>query len=129
MQPSPNASERRKHPRQRQLRKAKIIYGNGNCVFDCTIKDISQGGARLDLGTIIDLPKFFWIHFDDGKKREAEVAWRKSTKLGFASWMRRGSRPHAPAGHHERPAILEKITVLERQLAEIRQDLMLLLSD
>ena len=39
--------EHRRSPRQRVLKSGRIIYGGGSIVVDCTIRNLSETGARL----------------------------------------------------------------------------------
>lgn len=70
--------------RQGHLKRAKVVYSNGNCVFDCVIEEMSESCARLDLGIMLELPQTFYLYVGDTcNKREAEVVWRKGTMLGL----------------------------------------------
>ena len=50
--------ERRAHPRHRTLKQGKVVLSDW-MVFDCLIRDLSEGGARLELGGLTDLPREF----------------------------------------------------------------------
>lgn len=122
--------DNRTHVRRRQLKAAKIVYRNGNCVLDCAITDISEGGARIDLGIVVDLPDRFFLHFADGsRKREAEVVWRKGTALGVRFHVENPLEPRQATGVGAKHAILDRLSLIEKQLADTRRDLMILLRD
>ncbi len=75
-------AERRDSPRLRALKGARIVYGDGSMTRDCTIRNLSDGGARLVLQSTADIPDVFNLFFDDGARKSCAVRWRKLTELG-----------------------------------------------
>ena len=75
---------RRNHARIRTLKGGQIIYNNANCIADCLILNMSDGGASLQATDAIDLP----IHVTLKEKRaprksyKCEVCWQHGKKLG-----------------------------------------------
>jgi hypothetical protein len=53
--------ERRAHPRHRTLKHGKVVLSDW-MVFDCLIRDLGEGGARLELGGLMKLPTEFRLH-------------------------------------------------------------------
>ncbi len=51
--------DKRKIPRRRVLKEGKIVYADGLRVLDCTIRDISEQGARLLIANTVGLPDTF----------------------------------------------------------------------
>jgi hypothetical protein len=49
--------ENRGAPRQRALKGGKITYGGGSIVIDCTIRNLSASGARLQVPTSVAIPE------------------------------------------------------------------------
>jgi len=45
--------------RSRTLKSAQIIYKNSNCVTDCIVINMSEGGAALRLNDVVDIPETF----------------------------------------------------------------------
>ncbi len=74
--------ERRKHPRKRVLRRARIVYGNGHVAIDCILLDISESGALLKTSGLYPLPERFKLHVDDGQIREVGVCYRAPEATG-----------------------------------------------
>ena len=81
------------------LRAGALLDGRPERIMRCTIKDISDGGARLRVGaqdvigddiTLID-PK-------EGTERKARVVWRSDQEIGvaFTEAVRRGRPRSAP---------------------------------
>jgi hypothetical protein len=78
-----NAMERRKHPRVRVLKAAKIILNDGNVVYDCLVMDESPEGVFVDMGALVALPPEVTIRFASGATFSAVRRWNSGTKFGF----------------------------------------------
>lgn len=75
--------ERRRHPRQRVLKRGRIVLNNGNSTVDCTIRDISEGGARLRLGGDFAAPENFDLLFlESSLRRKVVRRWQIGTDIG-----------------------------------------------
>jgi hypothetical protein len=46
-------------PRRRVFKGAKIVFRNRNASIECTLRDLSQGGASLMVASTIGIPDFF----------------------------------------------------------------------
>ncbi|CDZ30935.1 PilZ domain-containing protein [Neorhizobium galegae] len=77
---SPEAG--RNSPRMRALKGARIVYGSGTRTRDCTVRNLSAGGAKLVMQSTADVPDVFDLVFDDGARRACVVRWRKLGDLG-----------------------------------------------
>lgn len=78
-------AEYRRLPRRKVEQLALIRSAEGAIVGQCTMLDISAGGARLKIDAAAELPELFTLLFSklDGKlKRHCVVAWRKEKQLG-----------------------------------------------
>jgi hypothetical protein len=76
--------ERRRSPRHRLYRVAKIKIGAGIPPRDCLVIDISDGGVRLFLDGF-DAPNEFVLFLScDGVVRESiyKVVWRRGHEVG-----------------------------------------------
>ncbi len=62
-------------------RTAKIIVGPKAPVIDCTVIDLSAGGASLDLSDPERLPERFEL-LHGGTKKKCLVKWRKFRRVG-----------------------------------------------
>jgi hypothetical protein len=76
--------ERRKTPRQRVLKGGRIVVNDGFSTFQCTLRNVSEAGARLKLASIVGIPDSFLLLMDDGRKFNCTVIWRTATELGVA---------------------------------------------
>jgi PilZ domain len=73
-------AERRRHPRQAVHVAAEITIGNAvHC--ECTIVDISLGGAQLAIPKGFTVPDEFLL---TPPSRLCRVAWRKDDRVGVA---------------------------------------------
>ena len=75
--------EARRAERVRSLLRARIIFNNHNSTIDCTIKNITPFGAKLDLGNAMSIPDVFDIEVPQkGRTFRARLAWRNATAVG-----------------------------------------------
>ncbi|HJS61748.1 MAG TPA: PilZ domain-containing protein [Pseudolabrys sp.] len=74
--------ERRKLQRGRTL-KAGTISFNGAGGIDCRVRNMSPGGACLEVSSQVGVPNDFVLVVGYGKfKQTCHVAWRSDTRLG-----------------------------------------------
>jgi hypothetical protein len=76
--------EYRQHKRFRTLKEGRIIDPHGRTTLDCTIRDMSFTGARVQLVSAIIIPE----HFELLIVREdmiipARRRWQRGTSLGL----------------------------------------------
>lgn len=65
--------DKRRHPRHKVLKGAKAIFNNGSSLYDCQVRDWSEGGAKLIFPDLTPLPKHFVLRLTDGSQRSCEV--------------------------------------------------------
>jgi hypothetical protein len=70
--------EHRDAPRHRVLKGARIEFGTS--VFDCTIRNLSDTGAALDVSPV-GIPAEFTL-VAEGVRRSCKVVWRKEKRIG-----------------------------------------------
>ena len=76
-------AERRAERRIRTLKRARIIFNNGYSVFDCTVRNISSGGALLDIPNLLGIPSHFDIEMDAARaRRPCTVRWHTDHLMG-----------------------------------------------
>lgn len=90
----PMPEERRRSPRRRLYRAAKIKVGVGILAHDCILIDISESGVQLHIPGF-DVPdEFVLLLSGDGVVREStyRVVWRRGHDVGaeFVSAVRSG---------------------------------------
>jgi len=80
--------ERRRHPRARTLKSARILLNHHHSVIDCTVRNLSSTGACLNVASTLGIPDRFDVIFDcDKSVRPCRLIWHKEKEIGveFAS--------------------------------------------
>ena len=74
-------TDRRRSPRRRTLKGARIVFNERRSVIDCRVRDLSANGAQLLLPSVVGIPDTFELQIDE-VFRSARVAWKATGKLG-----------------------------------------------
>ncbi len=73
--------ERRDKARHRVLKAGTIEFGGG--AIDCTVRNLSDTGAALDVTSPVGIPDHFTLFVTaDGKHLSCTVVWRKERRIG-----------------------------------------------
>ena len=73
--------ETRIAPRHRVLKAGTIEFGGG--AIDCTVRNLSQTGAALEVVTPLFIPDHFTLFVPSEQlKRPCHIAWRKEKRIG-----------------------------------------------
>jgi hypothetical protein len=76
--------EQRKSPRRRVYKEGKLVFGKAHCIVDCTIDNMSEGGAHVRVTSSHGVPgDFYLVEASRGIIHKAEVAWRTTTGIGL----------------------------------------------
>jgi len=76
-------SERRREPRMRTLKQGRIYLDGLNSTIDCTVRNLSAGGAGLRLPAPTAIPEFFRLRISDsGALRRVRKCWHQNNDLG-----------------------------------------------
>lgn len=76
-------NEQRAAPRRRILKAGTIEFGGG--VIDCTVKNISDTGAALEVVTPLYIPDRFMLYIPSDKfKRRCRIIRRSERRIGVA---------------------------------------------
>jgi hypothetical protein len=68
-------------PRRRTLKAGTIEFGGGG--IDCTVRNISETGAALEVVTPLFIPDRFTLFVPSEQlKRLCRIAWRKQKRIG-----------------------------------------------
>ncbi|HLI99863.1 MAG TPA: PilZ domain-containing protein [Bradyrhizobium sp.] len=73
-------NEHRIATRHRVLKGGKITFGGGGAI-DCTVRNVSETGAALDVISPVGIPAQFTL-VTDGKQLPCRVVWRKEKRIG-----------------------------------------------
>ncbi|QQN63751.1 PilZ domain-containing protein [Bradyrhizobium diazoefficiens] len=75
--------EHRAARRRRILKAGTIEFGGGG--IDCTVRNISETGAALEVVTPLFIPDRFTLYVaSDQLKRRCHIVWRREKRLGIA---------------------------------------------
>jgi hypothetical protein len=75
--------ERRRHTRHRVLKAARILF-NKTSVISCRVRNLSDGGARLDLPSVLGVPPDFTLDIAGDRRADARVVWKTGSEIGVA---------------------------------------------
>ena len=76
--------EKRAHARHRVFKGGRLAFNSGGSV-ECTVRNISPGGARVDLTSAITLPEQLTLLIAaDHFKRRCHPVWAYDTHVGVA---------------------------------------------
>jgi hypothetical protein len=68
-------------PRRRVFKAGSIEFGGG--AIDCTVRNLSETGAALEVVTPLFIPDRFTLFVQaDQLKRSCRVIWRKERRMG-----------------------------------------------
>ncbi len=81
-----NNIDRRESPREDTNLRARVFYGPGMAHWaDCSIVDLSKGGARLQISSIYPLPpRFIVLQLQGGMAYDVRTRWRRGDMTGVA---------------------------------------------
>jgi hypothetical protein len=75
--------ERRRHPRARTLKSARILLNRHHSAIDCTVRNLSAVGACLNVASTVGIPESFDVIFEaDHSIRACRMIWQKERQLG-----------------------------------------------
>jgi len=77
-------NEKRRAPRHRVLKHGTLSFSSGGGI-DCMVRNISSGGARLDVANPFRLPQSFMLVIEaDQFMRRCHPVWCSDTRIGVA---------------------------------------------
>jgi PilZ domain len=77
------AEDHRKEKRQRVFKAASISFEH-SATIHCIVRNVSDGGALLEVESSIGIPNTFTLFLKPGRlKRSCEVVWRSAKNIGI----------------------------------------------
>jgi hypothetical protein len=73
--------EKRNNPRRRLLKGAFIVVSDKAPKLECTVRNISETGAALQVSTTFGIPEQFDVIID-GVRYHCRQVWRTDTMIG-----------------------------------------------
>jgi len=74
--------EKRLTPRRNTMIQAQIVFGGGRSRIDCTIRNLSESGAKLEVASVGSIPQTFDLVAPDHRPHPCRVIWRALKELG-----------------------------------------------
>jgi hypothetical protein len=74
--------ENRLQPRRNTMIMATAIFDNGRTRLDCVIRNLSDGGAKLEFATVRGIPQTFDLLVPGHRPQHCQVAWRALKEMG-----------------------------------------------
>ncbi len=94
---TPPGTNHRRSERMRSFMAARILYNKGMMKVDCTIRNTSDGGAKLEVSGSVTLPEHFDLHIPQRNvTRKVRLAWRQGDFCGVAYLDAAPSESDAP---------------------------------
>ena len=75
--------DRRRSPRTKTIKGGEIVFNDNQCLSECVILDMSEGGAALQPSDALNFPPRFLLRFKFGPTYACEVCWKKANKIGI----------------------------------------------
>jgi PilZ domain len=79
---NPKQERRNEARRRRVLKKARITFKDRCATIDCTVRNLSDRGACLNVESYIGIPDSFDLVLDNAPVRGCRVTWRNATQIG-----------------------------------------------
>lgn len=96
----PKVLERRPKRRKRVLLGGMIASSDGARRFDCTIRDLTEDGARIEVHSSCLLEgQFYFLNIRDRTAHLVRVAWRSHKEIGLI-FIERIALAGALSPHH-----------------------------
>jgi hypothetical protein len=74
--------EKRLSPRRHTMIPAIIAFDGGRSRIDCVIRNLSDGGAKLEVATVKGIPQSFDLLVPQHAPQACRVVWRALKELG-----------------------------------------------
>jgi hypothetical protein len=76
-------SERRLFQRRPALKPGRIVFNRASSTINCTMRNHSDGGAQLEVASVLGIPNIFELRLDGYPSRSSRVVWRKADAVGI----------------------------------------------
>jgi len=76
-------TENRTALRRTTLKGARIVFNAGRSTIDCTVRNLSSKGAKLQVSSVVGIPDTFDLMLDNRSRQPCRVIWRTLKELGI----------------------------------------------
>jgi hypothetical protein len=77
-------NEKRRAVRRRVFKAGRIVFNRGRSSIDCTVRNLSTRGARLEVPSVVGIPDAFFLITAGAADQPCRVVWRRLKELGVA---------------------------------------------
>ncbi len=77
------ARNRRRSPRKKIVKGGEIAFNDNQCVSECLVLDMSEGGAVIQPADRLNFPNQFLLRFRFVPTSTCEVSWKKANRIGI----------------------------------------------
>jgi hypothetical protein len=104
--------------RSRTYLKGVIYYDNRRASIDCTIRDLSDTGARIAFATVVTVPDIVELHIPQKQVTlPAHVRRRDQLEIGISFDDRRSDEPRRSADGE----LAERVVKIENELITVKR--------
>ena len=75
-------SDNRHATRRKTLKGGRIVFNGGRSTIDCTVRNLSSRGAKLQVSSVVGVPDTFDLLLEGHSRQPCRVAWRSLKELG-----------------------------------------------
>ncbi|MEQ1768421.1 MAG: PilZ domain-containing protein [Devosia sp.] len=77
-------TDNRAAQRRPTLKGGKIVFNHSRSTIDCTVRNLSPRGAKLQVASAIGIPDVFDLVLPNTLRQPCRVAWRKPKEIGVS---------------------------------------------
>jgi hypothetical protein len=111
--------ERRQSPRKRSFLKGMVYFNHRRASIECTVRDFSEYGARLQFPAPATLPDAIELEIPAREKiLQAQVRWRRDDEVGVSLDEAYADGGPEMAGNGD---ITQRIAALEREMTKLHR--------
>lgn len=74
--------DKRNAQRRTTLKGGKIVFNAGRSTIDCTVRNLSSAGAKLQVSSVVGIPDTFDLVLDGHSKQPCRIKWRRLKEIG-----------------------------------------------
>ncbi|MCG6121174.1 MAG: PilZ domain-containing protein [Microvirga sp.] len=121
----PQNTDGRRTDRARTFIAARILFNKGSMQVECTVRNLSDGGAKLEVSEAVTLPDEFDLLIPQrAVTRRARLCWRSASFCGVA--FLDAVEPHQHQHSQQGPTVGEqnlrgRIQDLEQTIASLQR--------
>ncbi|MFN3889245.1 MAG: PilZ domain-containing protein [Beijerinckiaceae bacterium] len=111
--------EKRIHQRTRTLYKGQVVTEGRFSLIDCTVRDLSDGGARIEFDAAYTPPPQFELQIPSRQfRRQARTVWSSGLRHGVMFFDSEAQSELAPVSEDDALRIQRILQDAQRKIAE-----------